>query len=132
MNFPMPAGATGDVYRHAVHEVILPVVAAWKPTWVILSAGFDGHRRDPITDLGLSSADYADISLVLADLVPPGRRLLFLEGGYDLEALTLCTGAVLSALVDDGGYRPEEPTEGGPGHGVSNAVLKNWSESADG
>ncbi len=132
MNFPMPAGATGDVYRHAVHEVILPVVAAWKPTWVILSAGFDGHRRDPITDLGLSSADYADISLVLTDLVPPGRRLLFLEGGYDLEALSLCTGAVLSALVDDGGYRPEEPTEGGPGHGVSNAVLKNWAESADG
>ena len=72
----------------ALIEVILPVVAAWKPPWVILSAGFDGHRRDPITDLGLSSADYADISLVLTDLVPPGRRLLFLEGGYDLEALS--------------------------------------------
>ncbi len=132
MNFPLPAGATGDVYRHAVLEVILPVVSAWRPTWLILSAGFDGHRRDPITDLGLSSADYADISRLLAYLVPSGRRLVFLEGGYDLEALSLCTGAVLSSLVDDGAYRPEEATDGGPGLGVSNAVLKNWTDSADG
>jgi acetoin utilization deacetylase AcuC-like enzyme len=132
LNFPLPAGATGDVYRHAVDEVLLPVVSAWEPTWLIVSAGFDGHRRDPLTDLHLTSADFADLTVALTALVPAGRRLLFLEGGYDLEALSTSTGAVLSALVDDGRYRPEEATSGGPGAGVSAAVLKNWVASADG
>ena len=132
MNFPLPSGATGDVYRHAVDEVIVPALEAWGPTWMILSAGFDGHRRDPITDLGLTSGDYADMTRDLVALVSPGRRLVFLEGGYDLEALSLCSGSVLSVLVDGGSYRPEPASAGGPGLGVSNAGLKNWSVSADG
>ena len=132
MNFPLPAGATGDVYRRAIDDVIGPAVTEWDPTWLLLSAGFDGHRRDPITDLGLTSGDFADITRVLAELVPAGRLVIFLEGGYDLEALSLSTGSMLSALVDDGAYRPEHPTSGGPGEVVSNAVLKNWAESADG
>lgn len=65
-------------------------------------AGVDAHRADPITDLGLTSGDYADLTAVLASIVPPGRRLLFLEGGYDLDDSALCTGLALSALVDDG------------------------------
>ena len=132
LNFPLPAGATGDVFRHAVDEVLVPVVASWEPTWLIVSAGFDGHQRDPLTDLSLSSGDFADMTVALAELVPAGRRLLFLEGGYDLEALSSSTGAVLSALVDDGAYRPEAPPSGGPGEGVSAAVLKNWVQTADG
>jgi hypothetical protein len=63
--------------------------------------------------------------------VPAGRRLLFLEGGYDLDALAMCTGAVLSALVDDGAFRPEAATAGGPGQQVCEAALKIRGALAD-
>jgi acetoin utilization deacetylase AcuC-like enzyme len=132
LNLPFPSHTTGDVYRRAVDEVVLPAVAAWRPTWLLISAGFDAHRADPITDLGLTSGDYADLTVALLPLVPPGRRLLFLEGGYDLDALALCTGSVLSALVDDGAYRPEAATSGGPGADVCAAALKIRGELADG
>jgi acetoin utilization deacetylase AcuC-like enzyme len=132
LNLPFPSHATGDVYRRAVDDVIVPTLAAWRPTWLLISAGFDAHRADPITDLGLTSGDYADLTVALAELVPAGRRLLFLEGGYDLDALVRCTGSVLSALVDDGAYRPEAATSGGPGTGVCDAALKIRGELADG
>lgn len=132
MNFPFPEGVTGDVYRQAIEDVVVPVLSAWKPTWLILSAGFDGHRLDPLAGLDLTSGDFADMTTALVELVPPGRRLAFLEGGYDLDGLSQSVGAVLSALVDGGSYRPEAATGGGPGSGVCGAVLKNWAESADG
>jgi acetoin utilization deacetylase AcuC-like enzyme len=90
------------------------VVARHQTTWILVSAGFDGHRADPITDLGLSSADYADLAADILGLVPAGRRLLFLEGGYDLPALRDCAGAVAATAVGER-FRPESPTSGGPG-----------------
>ena len=132
MNLPFPSGTTGDVYRRAVDEVVLPVVASFGPTWLLVSAGFDGHRLDPLTDLGLTAGDYADLTVALAGTVPAGRRLLFLEGGYDLGALADTTGAVLSALVDDGAYRPEAATSGGPGDAVCDAALKIAVAATDG
>jgi acetoin utilization deacetylase AcuC-like enzyme len=130
-NLPFPSFTTGDVYRRSVDEVLLPALDAFAPTWLLISAGFDAHRADPITDLGLTSGDYADLTVQLAEIVPAGRRLLFLEGGYDLDALAMCTGAVLSALVDDGAFRPEAATAGGPGAQVCEAALKIRGALAD-
>src|SRR5699024_5722620 len=115
----MPSRSTGDACRRAFDEVVLPTLTAWKPTWLLISAGFDGHRADPLTGLGLSAGDFADLTVQLLPLVEPSRTVLFLEGGYDLQALSDSVGAVLSAIVDDGGYRPEAPTGGGPGQEVS-------------
>lgn len=131
LNLPFPAHATGDVYRGAIDDVVLGALSAWKPTWLLLSAGFDGHGRDPLCGLGLSAGDFADMTTELVGLVPPGRRLAFLEGGYDLEALAASTGSVLSALIDDGAYRPEAPTSGGPGRDVIAASLKVRHRLAD-
>ncbi|MEZ5203073.1 MAG: histone deacetylase [Acidimicrobiales bacterium] len=132
LNLPFPSYATGDVFRRGLDEVVLPALAAFAPTWLLISAGFDGHRADPITSLGLTSGDYADLTLQLLPLVAPGRRLLFLEGGYDLDALADCTGAVLSALLDDGAFRPEGASAGGPGAQVCAASLKIRAALADG
>jgi acetoin utilization deacetylase AcuC-like enzyme len=131
VNFPFPSGTTGNVYRRAVDEVVVPAAEAFDPTWLLVSAGFDAHRRDPLTDLGLSAADFADLTGALVALVPRGRRLMFLEGGYDLEGLTRSVGATLSALLDDGAYRPEAPTSGGPGDEVIGAVLDIRARTAD-
>jgi acetoin utilization deacetylase AcuC-like enzyme len=51
INFPFPAGTTGDSYRAAIDDVLAGAIHQFGPTWMILSAGFDGHRRDPLTGL---------------------------------------------------------------------------------
>ena len=114
VNLAMPAGATGEVYRQALDTVVQPVVERFAPTWVLISAGFDGHRSDPLTDLGLTSADYADLIGEILLFAPAGKRLMFLEGGYDLKALADCAGAVAAEVLDEM-YRPELPSSGGPG-----------------
>lgn len=114
VNVPLPAGATGEVYRRALDTVVKPVVERFRPTWVLVSAGFDGHRSDPLTELGLTSADYADLIMEILPFAPEGKRIMFLEGGYDMRALADCAGAVAAAVVD-ADYRPESPSSGGPG-----------------
>jgi acetoin utilization deacetylase AcuC-like enzyme len=123
VNFPFPAGTTGDAYRAAVDDVVVPLAEAWRPTWLLLSAGFDAHHRDPLTGLGLSSGDYADLTARLISLVEPGRRLVFLEGGYDLEALSSSSAACLGALAGED-VRPEPSTSGAAGRDVVAAALK--------
>ncbi|HKY67396.1 MAG TPA: histone deacetylase, partial [Acidimicrobiales bacterium] len=117
VNVPVPAGATGDVYRAAVDDVVAPLVDEIGITWLLISAGFDGHRADPLTDLGLTAGDFADITAALAALVPPGRRIAFLEGGYDLDALRDSTAAALTALAGER-VHVEAPSGGGPGRDV--------------
>ncbi|HET6950570.1 MAG TPA: histone deacetylase [Acidimicrobiales bacterium] len=114
VNVPMPPGATGDVYRAAIDDVVAPLAEEVRATWLLLSAGFDGHRADPLTDLGLTSGDYGDLTSALIELVEPGRRLVFLEGGYDLAALRDSTTAALGALAGEK-VHPERPSGGGPG-----------------
>jgi acetoin utilization deacetylase AcuC-like enzyme len=114
INLPLPAGSTGDAFRAGVDEVLAPFVAGFGPTWLLISAGFDAHRADPITDLGLSAGDYADLTADLLELVPSAPTVVFLEGGYDLDALASSAAACVGALV---GSRivPESPPSGGPG-----------------
>ncbi len=111
VNLPMLPGTQGDSYRVAFDSVVLPSIEAFSPTWLLISAGFDAHRNDPITDLGLSSGDYGDLIERLLPVVPAGRRLVYLEGGYDLDALTMSTVAALGALCG-ASVRPEPVTSG--------------------
>lgn len=125
LNMPFPAGTRGDVYRQAVDEVVAPVIERFAPTWLIISAGFDGHRQDPLAGLELTSADFADLAIRLQQLVAPGRTLVALEGGYDLEALTYSTGATLSALIGES-YRPEPASTGEIGRPTIVAAKQRW------
>ncbi|HUY43644.1 MAG TPA: histone deacetylase [Acidimicrobiales bacterium] len=114
INIPLPAGATGDVLGRAINEVAAPVIDAFDPTWVLVSAGFDAHRDDPIAELQLASSDFADLARGVAGFAPrPGRVALFLEGGYHLDALRSSIHSALSALLGDA--RPDERSRGGPG-----------------
>lgn len=114
MNVPLPAGTTGDVYLQAFDDVIAPVVTRFAPTWLLISAGFDAHRADPLTDMGLTAGDYPPLVRRAMAHVPAGRTVAMLEGGYDLDALTASTSAVLGALAGLD-TAPERPTAGGPG-----------------
>ena len=131
LNVPVPPGATGDVYLHALDTVVAPRVEAFAPTWLVISAGFDAHRFDPITELGLTSGDYATITRRVLEWAPPGRRLVMLEGGYDLEALAWCSARVVGALADDdrGPVDTSEcDTSGGPGRLRVDEIARFWRE----
>ena len=132
-NFPLPAGATGDVYLKAFDEVIDPLVEQFEPGWVLISAGFDAHRADPLTGLALSSGDYGALAARSAALAPgPGRVVVFLEGGYDLDALRDCVAATLPVLLGEPGDPTEARTSKGPGAHVVDAARLRWSKRQDG
>jgi acetoin utilization deacetylase AcuC-like enzyme len=122
VNVPLPGGTSGDVYREALDSVVAPVAERFAPDWVLVSAGFDAHRDDPLTDLELSAGDFADLTRQTILLAPAGRRIVFLEGGYDLAALAASAGACVAALAGEG-YRPEPATGGGPAEGMAREAV---------
>ena len=115
VNVPLPPGATGDVARAALDRLVGPLVERFDPHWVLISAGYDGHRADPLTDLGYTSGDIADLVAEIAAWAPAGRVVAVLEGGYDLDAVRDSSAALAARLVGVD-HRPEPATSGGPGH----------------
>lgn len=129
INVPLPAGATGDVYLRALDEVVEPRVEAFAPDWVMISAGYDAHRADPLTGLGLSAGDFAAITARVARWARPGRLLAFLEGGYDLAALRDSVAASLPELIGSTAapIEGEGATNGGPGATMVDAIADHWA-----
>jgi acetoin utilization deacetylase AcuC-like enzyme len=102
-------------------------VEQFAPGWVLVSAGFDAHRADPLTGLALSAADYARLATRAVALAPgSGRTLVFLEGGYDLGAVRDCVAATLPVLVGAPARAVDAPTSGGPGRDVVGAARERW------
>ena len=101
VNAPLPPGAGSAVFRIAWSARLLPALNAFAPQLVLVSAGFDGHRLDPLADLGLVADDYHWLSTQLAEVSvrhAGGRIVSFLEGGYSLTALRECSVAHLKGL----------------------------------
>jgi len=97
------AAGSGDAeYKRAFEEVILPAVGDFTPEFVLVSAGFDGHRDDPLAYIQLSTACYHWMTYRLVELsgeVAQHRLVSTLEGGYDLDALADSTQAHVEALM---------------------------------
>ena len=102
VNAPLPPDAGSTEFRAAWAQRLLPAVAAFKPQLLMISAGFDGHRRDPLAQLQLEAADFAwvtDELVALAVRQCGGRIVSTLEGGYDLTALAESSVAHVGALL---------------------------------
>jgi acetoin utilization deacetylase AcuC-like enzyme len=131
-NVPLPARATGDLYLRAVDELVAPLAARHAPDWVLVSCGYDAHRADPLTGLGLSAGDYGALATRMLQLAPRAARVVvFLEGGYDLDALRDGTASTAAALVGQAVEPVEPPTSGGPGREVVDAAADLWREVAE-
>jgi acetoin utilization deacetylase AcuC-like enzyme len=103
INVPMEAGDGDDEYHAVFTNVLLPAAEAFKPEFVIVSAGFDAHRDDPLANMRLTEEGYADLTGLVAGIAKRhagGRLLSSLEGGYDLTALAASVDAHLQALLD--------------------------------
>ena len=101
VNVPLPPGAAGDAFRAVYREQLLPTIDAFRPQLMLISAGFDAHRRDPLAQLALEADDYSWITgelRAIADRHANGRIVSMLEGGYDLVALRECAIAHVGAL----------------------------------
>ena len=128
-NVPLPAGATGDLYLRAVDELVAPLAARHAPDWVLVSCGYDAHRADPLTGLGLSAGDYGALATRMLRLAPrPARVVVFLEGGYDLAAMRDGAASTVTALLGEAVAPVEPPTSGGPGREVVDAAADLWRE----
>jgi acetoin utilization deacetylase AcuC-like enzyme len=101
LNCPMPAGSTDDDYERAFIETILPAINRFRPEFVLVSAGFDAHRDDPLAHIALSTGFYGWMTerlLEVADQHAGGRLVSLLEGGYNLRRLPECVAEHLSMM----------------------------------
>ncbi|WP_198670184.1 histone deacetylase family protein [Dyella sp. C9] len=103
VNAPLSPGDGSYEFRELWDGALLPRLHAFKPQLLLVSAGFDAHRNDPLADLRLGSEDYAWITERLRDIAEAhahGRVVSTLEGGYNLLALATSVAAHVSALMD--------------------------------
>ncbi len=118
LNIPLPPGQGDDVYRRAFDDRLLPAARAYRPELVLVSAGFDAHRADPLAGMRLTEAGFADLARRaddLADGCAGGRLVAVLEGGYDPDALARSVATVLRVLD---GAEDEDP--------VADAASEAW------
>ncbi len=102
VNAPLPAGSGSTAFRRAYEKRILPALDAFAPDLVLVSAGFDAHRADPLAALDLEEEDFAWVTARLAEAAArhcSGRLVSVLEGGYDLRALAGSVAAHVGALM---------------------------------
>ena len=105
VNVPWPAGMGDSEYLAAFDRILLPIARAFAPDVVLVSAGFDAADGDPLGAMRLSPAGYAALTARVAAL-RPGKTVLALEGGYDLDAIARSAAACLRVLA---GETPDEP-----------------------
>ena len=101
-NVPLRPMAGSTQFRTAMSERILPALDAFRPEFVLISAGFDAHRSDPLAQLLLDEDDFIWITerlIDIADRHAGGRVVSALEGGYDLAALATCVAAHIRVLM---------------------------------
>ena len=101
-NIPLPAGTTSEEYLNA-YESVLKKIKEFKPEFILISAGFDAHKDDPLAQFQLTSRDFYDLTkrtLKLSKLYCGGKVVSILEGGYDLNALKESTEMHVSALLE--------------------------------
>jgi acetoin utilization deacetylase AcuC-like enzyme len=118
LNLPVPAGTGDDAYVSLVEHVVAPIAREFRPELVLVSAGYDAHRDDPLAGCRVTEAGFAAMTGTLRRLcaelgdVPLGMTL---EGGYDLGALARSTAATLEVLGAD----PPPPSRDVPVHPVA-------------
>lgn len=107
INVPLPTGTDGKTFRAKYTDIILPAVRKFNPQLILISAGFDAHKDDPLASLRLVEDDYAWVTRQLrsiADTACNGRIISALEGGYNLPALSASVAAHVGGLAGlDGG-----------------------------
>lgn len=116
VNIPLPAGCGDGEYLQVFNDIVLPATEKFEPEWILVSAGFDPHRRDPLGGMEVTEEGFATMArllLEMAERYAGGRIAFLLEGGYDLVALRNSVKAVLETLQTDAQRQHGMPTAAG-------------------
>jgi acetoin utilization deacetylase AcuC-like enzyme len=101
INVPLPAGCADAEYLRVFQDVVVPAAKKYEPEWILVSAGFDPHRRDPLGGMDVTERGFAVMAqrlLELADQYSGGKIAFLLEGGYDLTGLRNSVAEVLATM----------------------------------
>jgi acetoin utilization deacetylase AcuC-like enzyme len=102
INVPVPPGCGDDEYLSAMRTVVVPAAKKFEPQFVLVSAGFDAHRDDPLAAMRVTEAGFAAMTSLVLDIAArfcDGRMVAVLEGGYDLEALARSVDEVVRTMA---------------------------------
>jgi len=103
INVPLSGGQGDDEYREVFQKVLVPAADTFQPEFVVISAGFDAHRDDPLASMDLTEEGYGELTSMVASIAndfSSGRILACLEGGYHLRALAGSVDQHLQVLLD--------------------------------
>jgi acetoin utilization deacetylase AcuC-like enzyme len=102
VNFPFPFGTCDEMYEKAFGQVITPIVEQYRPQFILVSAGFDGHFNDTVAELSLTVSGYVRTFLTImgyASRLCEGRLVALLEGGYDLGVIGKIAVGVVAEMA---------------------------------
>jgi acetoin utilization deacetylase AcuC-like enzyme len=108
VNVPLPSGCGDRDYAAVFRDLLLPLAETYRPELVLVSAGFDAHRDDPLGGMGLTADGFAALCGVVKDIADrhcPGKLVLTLEGGYDLQGLSDSVRCCVEVLASGGAPR---------------------------
>jgi len=103
INVPFSGGQSDEEYREVFQKVLVPAAGTFRPEFILVSAGFDAHRDDPLASMDLTEQGYAELTRIVASIAKnysSGRILACLEGGYQLQALAGSVDQHLQTLLD--------------------------------
>ena len=103
INVPLSGGQGDDEYLEVFQKVLVPAADSFQPEFVLISAGFDAHRDDPLASMNLTEHGYASLTHVVADIAKrhaSGRLISCLEGGYNLKGLAASVERHIRALLE--------------------------------
>ena len=127
VNLPVPPGAGEPIWLSLVQHLVTPIIRAYEPGVILVSAGFDGHRSDPLAQCALATESFGKMAAHVAATahalgVPFGSVL---EGGYDLDALALSVAATLEGFADEA-PQPEEAARDEITDRAANFLKQYW------
>ncbi len=128
VNLPMPANCGDGEYLRIFDELILPIGRKFKPEFILVSAGFDGHFRDPLASMRLSEDGFVAMARrvkLLAAECAGGKMVAALEGGYDLQALANSARAV----IEEFGRDADEPIRRGKGGDAVMPIVERIAQN---
>jgi acetoin utilization deacetylase AcuC-like enzyme len=103
LNCPLPPGSDDDAFLRTLREDLTAAAERYQPEFVLVSAGFDAHRADPLGGLEVSTEAYGEATRIVVELAERhagGRLVSMLEGGYDLDALAESVALHVEKLLD--------------------------------
>lgn len=124
VNIPLPAGCGDEEYLRVFREIAIPIARRYQPEWVLVSAGFDPHQRDPLGGMVVTEKGFGAMASVFLDLAEGhagGKIAFLLEGGYHLTALKNSVAAVLQKMEEK--REGESPAQAG-GEAIQPLIRK--------